>query len=122
MQKPPNTRGHLQDILLAIENCFKFTQTQNFDEFLFDEKTNSATIYQLLIIGEATKRLDENFRKQHDEVPWKDMTGMRDVLIHFYHGVDYGEVWRTVEEDLPILKSQIEKIISRMDKTSGEKQ
>ncbi len=112
MQKRPNTRGHLEDILLAIENCFKFTKNLNFDDFISDEKTNSATLYQLLIIGEATKRLDENFRKQHHEVPWKDIAGMRDVLIHFYHGVDDEEVWRTIVEDLPLLKAQIEKIIS----------
>ena len=114
MQKRHNPKDILQDILVAVENCLKFTENLNFEDFQVDEKSSSATIYQLMIVGEATKRLDKDFRKQHNKVPWSDMAGMRDVLIHFYHGVDDGEVWRTVVEDLPPLKAQIEKIISTL--------
>lgn len=80
--------------------------------FLWMRRLIRPLFNQLLIIGEATRRLNEDFRKQHNEVPWKDMAGMRDVFIHFYHGVDDEEVWRTIVEDLLLLKTQIEKIIS----------
>ena len=66
---------------------------------------------KLEIIGEATKRIPDDFKKQYPEIPWKDMAGMRDILIHQYTGVDEDIVWKTVIQKIPPLREQIEKIL-----------
>jgi uncharacterized protein with HEPN domain len=62
-------------------------------------------------MGEATKRLSIDFRKKHSDIPWKDIAGMRDKLIHDYFGVDIDTVWDTIARDIPSLKEQIEEVI-----------
>lgn len=76
-----------------------------------DTKTQSAVLHQLLIIGEAVKRISPEFRSAHPEVPWKLIAGTRDKLIHFYEGVDLEEVWKMVTSDLPQLISHIEPLV-----------
>jgi uncharacterized protein with HEPN domain len=68
-------------------------------------------IRQLEIIGEAVKRLPRTFRNHYKEVPWLDMAGMRDKLIHDYLGVDLFAVWKTATEDVPVLQTMIERIL-----------
>jgi uncharacterized protein with HEPN domain len=82
-------------------------------EFLEDQKTQSAILHRLLIIGEAVKRVSPEFRAAHPEVPWKLIAGTRDKLIHFYDGVDLNEVWKMVVSDLPQLIRWIEPLTSR---------
>lgn len=64
------------------------------------------------VIGEATKRLSQDFRQQHPEVPWKQMAGFRDVLIHDYMGLQLEQIWATIEQSLPPLKKQLLEILS----------
>jgi uncharacterized protein with HEPN domain len=93
--------GNLLDILKAARLAIEFKGQTDKDEFLADLKTQSAVLHQLLIIGEAVKRLSPEFRGAHPEVPWKLIAGTRDKLIHFYEGVDLDEVWKMVTADLP---------------------
>jgi len=78
------------------------------EEFVADLKTQSAVIHQLLVIGEAVKRLSPEFRAAHPEIPWKLIAGTRDKLIHFYEGVDVGEIWQMITMDLPPLLRWVE--------------
>lgn len=80
-------------------------------DFLEDEKTQSAVIRELEVIGEATKRISDNYKNSHTEIPWKLMSGMRDVLIHDYEGVDPYTVWDTIQQNIPILIEQIKKLL-----------
>ena len=71
-----------------------------------DDRTSSAVIRKFeKILGEATKQIPDGLRQQYPGVPWKEMAGMRDRLIHLYFGVDYQIVWKTIGERLPILKA-----------------
>ncbi len=81
------------------------------DQFLADRKTQSSAIYQLLVIGEAVKRLSSGFRTQHPTVPWALIAGMRDHLIHAYDSVDWEEVWNTIHSDVPALLANIEPLL-----------
>lgn len=72
----------------------------------------SAVLHQIVIMGEATKRLSGDFRANHPTIPWKDIAGMRDVLIHSYDSVDLGAVWRVTQKDLPVVLAQIESLLS----------
>lgn len=100
--------ANLLDILTAARLALTFTEDLDEAAFFEDPKTQSAVRHQLLIVGEAVKRLSTEFRDRHDQIPWRLIAGMRDHLIHEYDDVDMGEVWRTVIRDLPALISAIE--------------
>jgi uncharacterized protein with HEPN domain len=70
-------------------------------------------LHQLLVIGEATKRLSRDFRASHPGIPWTQMSGMRDHLIHGYDDVDLSEVWSTATVDVPKLLAEIEPLVPR---------
>lgn len=103
--------AHLLDILKAARLAIQFKGRMEKAEFLSDLKTQSAVLHQLLIIGEAVKRLSPGFRDSHPEVPWRLIAGTRDKLIHFYEGVDLDEVWKMVTADLPRLIGWIEPLV-----------
>jgi uncharacterized protein with HEPN domain len=96
----------LLDMLKASRLVIEFKEGMTKASFLNDSKTRSAVILQLLILGEATKRLSEEFRAQHQTIPWRQIAGMRDKLIH-----DYDEVWKTAGGDIPQLITQLEPLV-----------
>lgn len=97
----------LIDIANAARLALNFSADLTRDEFLEDLKAQSAVLHQLMILGEAVKRLSANFRDRHSEIPWALIAGMRNHLIHAYDAVDLDEVWRTLKKDLPILLAAI---------------
>lgn len=103
-----NYKLYLKDILSAIDSIEAFVEGMSFEEFRADDKTASAVIRKFEIIGEATKNIPDKIRQQYPTVPWKEMAGMRDRLIHFYFGVDYKLVWTTIKERLPQVKPEIQ--------------
>lgn len=105
------TKDHLQDILEASHAAQEFVDDTTFEGFSEDKKTVFAVIRALEIIGEATKRLPGVIREQHPDVPWREMAGMRDKLLHDYVTVDLRIVWRTVTEEIPVVEESIREIL-----------
>lgn len=103
---------YLEDILDTIGKTAQFIENTTYEEFVSDTKTVFAVIRALEIIGEAAKRLPSSIRDNYQEVPWREMAGIRDKLIHGYFGVNLAIVWKTVVEDLPNLGSIIQRIIA----------
>ena len=100
---------HMLDEIEYIENA-----KQEMDEhrFLIDETLKRSFVRSIEIIGEAAKKLSDDFRQEHNEIPWQKISGMRDKLIHDYFGIDYGLVWDVAVHNLPKLKKQLMKIIA----------
>lgn len=103
----------LLDIAKAANLIVEFQRGLTKDMFVTDAKTQSAVLYQLLIIGEAVKRLSRRFRNQQNLIPWSLMAGMRDHLIHAYDTVDWDEVWKTATIDVPTLLVQLEPLLPK---------
>lgn len=106
---------YLIDIHEAMSDILEFTNEQDKDTFLIDKKTSSAVIMKLEVIGEACKSIPNNIRDKYHTIPWKEMAGMRDRLIHAYFGVDLNLVWNTIKNRIPRLKNEISKIILEIE-------
>jgi len=107
---------YLKDIMQSIEAIEEFIHGMDFEQFRKDDKTSSAVIRKLEIIGEATKSVPTEIRQNYADVPWREMAGMRDKLIHFYFGVDYNLVWKAVKNRIPQIKPVIQKVIDGLKK------
>jgi uncharacterized protein with HEPN domain len=107
---------YIKDILDCLERVEEFVGDMNFDEFLVDDKTSSAVVRKLEIIGEATKNIPKSITQEYEEIPWKEMARMRDKIIHFYFGGDYEIVWNVIRERLPQIKPTIRQILEDMKK------
>ena len=104
--------GYISDILEYIDYVEKFSSDDAYDHHSYiDKKTEFAIIRCFEVIGEATKRIDDDFKTKYPKVPWKKMAGFRDVLIHDYESLIPEMIAKTVSEDLPKLKQQLLKII-----------
>lgn len=97
-------RLYLKDIVRAMDDIEDFLEGMNREAFESDKKTFSAVVRQLEIIGEAAKQVPGEIRITRPDVPWSEMAGMRDRLIHAYFGVDQGLVWQAVTERIPQVK------------------
>ncbi len=88
-----------------------FIADTTLESFLADPMRQSAVIRQLEVIGEAAKRLSLECRNEHPDIPWKQMAGMRDILIHAYDHVDLDQVYRAVKDTIPLVIAMIERIV-----------
>ena len=101
---------YIDHILNSINRILDYISGKDQEAFEADLVTQDAVVRQLEVIGEATKRVSKGLRSKNPDIPWSDMAGMRDVLIHDYIDVDLGVVWKTASEDIPDLKALIIKL------------
>jgi len=105
----------LQDILLAIERIDQFTHSMDFAAFAGDPKTVDAVIRNFIVIGEAVRHLPQQILDGHDAVPWREISDMRNFIVHSYHQVDLQIVWNTIQQDLPELVGPLTDILRGND-------
>jgi uncharacterized protein with HEPN domain len=85
--------------------------SQGEKHFLSDKKTQDAVLRNIQVIGDAVKELSAEFKKKHEHVDWSGWARFRDKITHDYFGIDFGTLWRALQEDLPLLKQAIEEIV-----------
>jgi uncharacterized protein with HEPN domain len=101
---------YLRDILRAIEKIERFIEGYDYDKFKHDDKTVSACIREIEVIGEASKQIPKEITDRHLDIPWSLMAKMRDKLIHWYFEIDEEIVWKVIIEKFPDLKKQLQNL------------
>lgn len=114
------TKEFLSDVLEAIKRIQDYTSGMDYQSFLADLKTRDAVIRNLEVIGEATKNIDDGFRKQYPVAPWKEMAGMRDKLIHHYFGINFEIVWTIIHDELQGVEKSIDSILGEIAPPESE--
>ncbi|MCX7856161.1 MAG: DUF86 domain-containing protein [Anaerolineae bacterium] len=113
-------RLFLEDILAAMDAIERFVEGMSLEELYQDDKTASAVIRKLEIIGEATRHIPPHLRQAYPDIPWKEMAGMRDRLIHGYFGIDYELVWQAIRVHIPQTRPKLQAMLEEL--TSRRKQ
>ena len=108
-QKP-----YLQDMLTAIEKIMEDSDNISFEVFLKNHTVHDSIMYNFIIIGEATKRISEDFKQINNTIEWHKLIGMRNHLAHSYDEINYTVIWETIKVHLPQLKTQIQTIIQNL--------
>jgi uncharacterized protein with HEPN domain len=97
----------LEDIMKAIRKIRRYTSQMDHDAFLADELVIDGVARNLEIIGEAARQLPEEFRRNHAQIPWTQIAGLRNRIVHDYFGLDLEIIWEIIEHDLPELEKQV---------------
>jgi len=106
----------IEDAIGAMEKDERFASGMSYEDFVKDEKTAFAVIRAIEVIGETIKHIPIDFRLKYGDIPWRDIAGMRDVLIHDYFGVDLETVWETVKNNIPKTKPMLIKVLENAKK------
>ena len=105
----------LDDILQAIDTIFQYVEGRDKEAFLADKRSYHAVIYNIMIIGEAANMLTFEFREAHSEMKWRQITNMRNFLIHGYHNVEQDLVWEAISVDLNPIREKIVKYLKEIN-------
>lgn len=115
MSKPRRDLSYLADMEEAIQRILAYTEGLAYPDFLEHELVQDAVLRNIQVIGQATKKLSEELRQSYPAVPWREIAGMRDKVVHDYFEVNYATVWDVIQQDLPALLPQIQDILQTIE-------
>jgi uncharacterized protein with HEPN domain len=110
----------LEDILYSIDKIEGYIQDLSEMEFGQNSEKQDAVIRRIEIIGEAVKQLSAETKSKYPDIRWREIAGMRDIVIHQYFGVSIGLIWRVISSDIPVLKERVEQVINDIQKQSEQ--
>jgi uncharacterized protein with HEPN domain len=103
----------IEDIITSIREIMDLTQGMDFAAFSADKKTVKAVLFNLAIIGEASRRVPKEITEKYPLIPWRVMGDLRNVVIHEYFGVDLKIIWETIHHDLPVVLPLLKEVLSK---------
>ena len=115
MREQRNDPKRLSDILQAIDTIVQYVDGRDMEDFVTDKKSYHAVIYNIMIMGEAANMLTFEFRDAHPEMKWRQITNMRNFLIHGYHNVEEDLVWEAISVDLPLIRERVAKYLEEIN-------
>jgi uncharacterized protein with HEPN domain len=110
-----NISLYIKDIPQNMQDAQNFIRGMSYEKFAADKRTFNAVVRSLEVIGEAAKNVPEEIRSKYPSVPWREMAGMRDKVIHFYFGVNREAIWIAVKDRIPAVKPLIEQVLRDFD-------
>lgn len=111
---PRDHRARIKDILEAIQRALRYTDGLTFQQFCADEKTIDAVVRNLTVIGEASRHVPEHVRSRGLNVPWREMSDIRNIVVHEYFGVSLEILWQTIRGDLPTLVDPLSDLLAQL--------
>jgi uncharacterized protein with HEPN domain len=108
---PRDYRVFLDDILEAAGKVLEYTAEFSEEQFFADRKTVEAVVWNLQIIGEASKKVPEEIRSRYPDLPWRDMAGLRDIIVHQYFGIKLDVIWKVIRDDVPLLEKRVREVL-----------
>jgi len=109
---PREWRLRIEDVLEAIHKIQRYASGLSFDEFCADDKVVDAVVRNLEVIGEAARHIPPEIESRHPDLPWVEMRGMRNILVHEYFGVNLSILWHTIQQNLPPIIEKLDKILA----------
>lgn len=110
MSEERQLQDYLNDIMESISDIKEFTKGMPYEDFTKDRKTIKAVVRSLEIIGEAANKIPQHIMEIYSEIPWQEIVGMRNKIVHEYFGIDLDIVWQSIEEDLVPLEKTVRKM------------
>ena len=103
-------QDYVYDIWEAMDRILSYTSGLDYGQFMKDKKTQDAVLRNLQVMGEATKKLSRQLRDAYPTIPWREIAGMRDKVVHEYFGINYDIVWTVISRDIPQVFPHVERI------------
>jgi len=114
MSKPQRDKHYLADITEAIGRIISYTKDLTYEQFVNRTMVQDAVLRNLQVIGEATKKVSPSLCNANSDIPWREMAGTRDKIVHEYFGINYRIVWEVAHRDLPQILPQLEVILQQL--------
>lgn len=118
MKKRLTEQARVQHMLNAIIEIQEFVNDTVYEEYLNDRKLQLALTRLIEIIGEASNHVAEETKNRFSEIEWRVLTGIRNVIVHEYFGIDYDIIWAVIQQDIPLLRVKLEQLLLQLNKDS----
>ncbi len=105
-------KDRIWDMIESCQKILKYTDGLSFEQFAQNDLVFDAVMRNFTILGEAAKSISIDFREKYPQIPWSDIAGLRDVLVHAYHRILFQVVWDNVQKDIPVLLENLKHLVS----------